>query len=70
MGPAQHVYCFWDDIETLQHVLICQQNEVTVHREAQLPILICDLNTIGMPTLISKAIMHGITSWIDMGLGV
>jgi hypothetical protein len=62
--------CCWDDIETLRHVFICQQEEVAAHRKERLQLLKDDLNTIRTPTLINTTIIQGINSWIDQELGL
>ncbi len=69
-GTSLTCPCCWDDIETLRHVFICQQEEVAAHRKEQLQRLIDDLNTIKTPILLNTTIIQGISSWIDQELGL
>lgn len=68
-GTSSAFPCCFDNIETLTHIFICQQQEVETHRKEQLKILPEELYAIGTSNLISTAILHGITSWIEMELG-
>jgi hypothetical protein len=69
-GTSSMCPCCWDDIETLQHVFSCQHEEVSTHRTEQLHHLQHNLTTIQTPHLISAAIIHGISSWMEKEVGL